>query len=1192
MALIDNDNRELRVEVYLSAIAMTDISVESGNYSFISALADPQNTRPLNFDYAYNEDRPFSRRAGVAISETRLGRKVKFLPSLFSGNILEVSTHPSASSCTFAYGGIGQSEAHPTFNLLYGPTGEEYTKFRSVYNVSEPRFLSNIEGLKPPETSNLLSNYNDTKAFIPFIQYVKKGSDLGTNLLTNYSATRTSYNIWHIIDDTKPPTTDCIKYEGPIFNDINSPSIRTIRDGLNGSSVYVNTKFKQKNIKIARVFPTSYDAVFYNPTGVGTHSYSKKPANIFYPTVLSTVTRSSTAYTTNFLDYDEVYAQGEDNVGFHLKIENLDVEGTDSKIIVNYDGVSTLNKISSLSIELVNNALPIINLVYNTQETGLVTKTYKQLRAPLFGTRNFYDIFVHFVGPNLLIGFENDQTNWNTIFSSDFKRSSIGNSVESGVEFKFEKDKSFVSMNCSNVNFTFKYSTIIFDNYNFDLKNIIFNNPNNEWKALGSFIGAIELDKLSITPSVVVGGNQSTGTVYLKNASKTPLIVNLFSSDNTIVQVPSSITIPALSTSATFIITTSPVISDKVAVITAEYNNKSLSNTLSVRRFGSQALLTNQQLNQTNSTSTTTSGVAYSSLVTKNHILMNFKTTQKEENTIAANNLLESLITNKFMSLDYPNQYNRNSLNKGGVSIYGDWRNTKINNNFSSTGNTSVFRYKELANIANGNVVENFGKLLFNGTIEGPVFMGLRNFVNFDNGDPLENEDPPFLKKLSIKNNFNISSYVKGSISVNCKAQNPNLSYVTKSATINLANLDFSYDNSDIGLKLIELIEHNVLVITVRAGYGGDDNLLTYFQGVITNVNSTRTNSNNEITLSCEDLGNYLLENIFFEGYTPFTMYSFRDVFRACMKVSGFYNYFFIKNPEFIGNLNDILSPNPSENTQILLATRYDRILERINQFLSKMVKLPTVNPVTGNYDPKGQPTFRWQPKVGFLLDARWAPGNTDELKFTGIDYNGTVPKIISTRTGSGADPGWHGVLNGGFTINTNINTLTSRVETYGNTVLDGYIAEETDQAFEDNALSSSTLSKIQDFLNNDNVSFENAPRGYVGFKKTVQDNMESGEIFSRDLLKFKHDQNVNICKYPYHSLSFDCYVTRPLQDYGTFIIKHFLEEQNNDNMVSTDKYIYESVSYTIDKNSNLITARVGGVRQPWTIKELEIRNT
>lgn len=218
---------------------------------------------------------------------------------------------------------------------------------------------------------------------------------------------------------------------------------------------------------------------------------------------------------------------------------------------------------------------------------------------------------------------------------------------------------------------------------------------------------------------------------------------------------------------------------------------------------------------------------------------------------------------------------------------------------------------------------------------------------------------------------------------------------------------------------------------------------------------------------------------------------------------------------------------------------------------------------------------------------------NTDVLKFTGIGHDGdTLNKIISTRSGNGADPGWHGVLTSGFSINTNINTLTSRVETFGNTLLDGYISKESDPDFENNALSSSTLNNIINYLNNDGVSVESAPKGYVGFRKTVQDNMEAGEIFSRDLLEFKHEQNVNICKFPYHTLSFDCYVTQPLKNHGTFVIQHFIANKNVDELVSTDKYVYQSLNYNIDKGSNLITANVSGVRQPWTIKELEQRNT
>ena len=129
MSVVNRDPRELNLKVYLSAIGMTEGPVESGYYSFLSILGDPQNTRPLNYDYRYNEDRPYKKVAGVGISAPRLSKKIKFIPSMQSANITEISTHPNASLCTFAYGGIGNDEQHPIFKKLYGPTSGEYSTY-------------------------------------------------------------------------------------------------------------------------------------------------------------------------------------------------------------------------------------------------------------------------------------------------------------------------------------------------------------------------------------------------------------------------------------------------------------------------------------------------------------------------------------------------------------------------------------------------------------------------------------------------------------------------------------------------------------------------------------------------------------------------------------------------------------------------------------------------------------------------------------------------------------------------------------------------------------------------------------------------------------------------------------------------------------------------------------------------------
>lgn len=112
-------------------------------------------------------------------------------------------------------------------------------------------------------------------------------------------------------------------------------------------------------------------------------------------------------------------------------------------------------------------------------------------------------------------------------------------------------------------------------------------------------------------------------------------------------------------------------------------------------------------------------------------------------------------------------------------------------------------------------------------------------------------------------------------------------------------------------------------------------------------------------------------------------------------------------------------------------------------------------------------------------------------------------------------------------------------------------------------------------------------PEGYVGFRKYIIDALNANELPSKQLVVKKHKINELIVRKPYHSISFNCYVTKPLQAHGVFVVQAFIDG----NVDITDQYIYSSVNYTFDKKNNLITASIGGVSQPWTIKELDMEN-
>jgi len=84
--------------------------------------------------------------------------------------------------------------------------------------------------------------------------------------------------------------------------------------------------------------------------------------------------------------------------------------------------------------------------------------------------------------------------------------------------------------------------------------------------------GQLKLGALDLDQSNVVGGTQVTGTVTLNGVAQSNFTVNLSSSD-TSATVPTFVTVPAGSKTATFPIFTSAVGSDTVVTITAQDGN-------------------------------------------------------------------------------------------------------------------------------------------------------------------------------------------------------------------------------------------------------------------------------------------------------------------------------------------------------------------------------------------------------------------------------------------------------------------------------------------------------------------------------------------------------------------------------------------------------------------------------------------
>jgi len=107
------------------------------------------------------------------------------------------------------------------------------------------------------------------------------------------------------------------------------------------------------------------------------------------------------------------------------------------------------------------------------------------------------------------------------------------------------------------------------------------------------------LSTVSVNPTAVVGGNPSTGTVFLNSAAPSGGASVGLSSNNAVAVVPASVTVPAGQTSASFAVSTTAVSASTTATITGTFAGASRSATLTVNPPPPPATLSALSLNPT-----------------------------------------------------------------------------------------------------------------------------------------------------------------------------------------------------------------------------------------------------------------------------------------------------------------------------------------------------------------------------------------------------------------------------------------------------------------------------------------------------------------------------------------------------------------------------------------------------------------
>ena len=494
---------------------------------------------------------------------------------------------------------------------------------------------------------------------------------------------------------------------------------------------------------------------------------------------------------------------------------------------------------------------------------------------------------------------------------------------------------------------------------------------------------------------------------------------------------------------------------------------------------------------------------------------------------------------------------------------------SEITDQFSDTqafidkrsSNFDTIKYYELSKSTNTqkNTVTVTGYFQWNTTIEGPC---LRKIVL--------NTPVSEIKDSGIVDlNWGDLSPYFDSVNINYTGKNQNFSLMTGTATLVLKNVD----TTDRGARILEAIENNVLLFTIKAGY---DELYTYYQGINDSVSVVRSATGSTISISLKDVTSVLEETRFTIPYIEFGGMQYLDIIKRIILSAGFQNQFSIQESsedptfsEFTLALRNQVSYGPycTPDSGNFSARSDEYILPKINNILNQCL----------NY--RGFPSFIWNPELRyFQLTWRYEPSFSDVLYFIGEKETFGVDFSAGSEFDSRFPKNWHGVLSSSYTITTKIGSLNAGIEIFGQgfdtTVIGRNEFYDGSVSANDTALTELGIQRLNDCV--DDRTIVPSKIGYVGYRKFHFHRDDAGVLQDYTGLNIYFKQVKRIIRITHSEMNFTCIVSKPLTLYGTFAIQTFI---GNQEPLITDRYLYTGCTYIIDKKTNVITAQISGAK-------------
>lgn len=408
------------------------------------------------------------------------------------------------------------------------------------------------------------------------------------------------------------------------------------------------------------------------------------------------------------------------------------------------------------------------------------------------------------------------------------------------------------------------------------------------------------------------------------------------------------------------------------------------------------------------------------------------------------------------------------------------------------------------------------------------------------------------------------------SFSISQSVDKNSLTSLTSKLNIVFNNLN----RSDSGNKILQFMRQNVAVIKVSAGYGKD--LHTYFEGMISDIDIKEKLDITSISVKADDLMFKLFKDtstcIVSRNRMVFPGMYYKDIINSIVELTELNNHF---KYDLSDNLYNYISKTniPRKADTIL---KIDLASLTVSPYSGEENYLKVIDTICGlsvqNNDPTTKiknfdiPILYWyagDDVDGVVMSSRKQPKDKDKFYMRKSTITQELIENISNLHG-------YMLLDNPFSSNSNTENLQA-VGLYRFTDIDGAFKSvyvKNPIAF---SISSSPIDTVGYVGYNRILIFDN-PNADPGPNIFLNSSLMSDEKMARD---FVNRWMQAVYENVYENIEISSIVTKPLKSHGYFVIC-----VESDDIEIPEQYLYDSVTYTFDLNSNIIIANVSGAKK------------